>query len=198
MFDPFSCILLIHGITWIAKVISSSFQMVFVVHLVTLHRVLPICSPSSWNMVCWRQWAAFLRLGAPIHGLFQCLLGEVNLWHISLKFIPWWRYQDFFSLKNPMPWFGGMVDPSPTNYFQQKKSLKMSGLDPLKNQTWSVTSAFLFWRIKLCWNVSLRFDKRITQSFFQDHSIFFGGQGNNKLGLVFSKCIIYKKIVVQK
>lgn len=132
MFDPFSCILLIHGITWIAKVISSSFQMVFVVHLVTLHRVLPICSPSSWNMVCWRQWAAFLRLGAPIHGLFQCLLGEVNLWHISLKFIPWWRYQDFFSSKNPMPWFGGMVDPSPTNYFQQKKSLKMSELDPLK------------------------------------------------------------------
>ena len=28
-----------------------------------------------------------------------------------------------------------MVDPSPTNYFQQKKSLKISGLDPLKKNT---------------------------------------------------------------
>lgn len=38
----------------------------------------------------------------------------------------------FFFVKKSHALVWGMVDPSPTNYFQQKKSLKMSELDPLK------------------------------------------------------------------
>lgn len=193
MFDPFSCILLIHGITWIAKVISSSFQMVFVVHLVTLHRVLPICSPSSWNMVCWRQWATFLRLGAPIHGLFQCLLGEFVA-HFG-KVYTMVKIPRFFFVKKSHALVWGDGGPIPHQLLPAKEVIENEWTRPPQKTflgVWAVLSSmffFLFGRMKLCWNVSLRFDKRITESFFPTNKItphfFLAGKATTNLVLFF-------------
>ena len=182
IFDPFSCTLSIYGITWIAKVISSSFQMVFVVHLVTLHRVLPICSPSSWNMVCWRQWATFLRLGVASPNVqkwtfqmhpfgWMCSTFRLHPWSLTARL--WKRvvgrrsfpigFRSLFrgellNFRGVLRWFSMVKIPV---FFrqkvhalvlgkchqmsllfhalhQQKKSLKMSWVDPPK-KTWSVT-----------------------------------------------------------
>lgn len=101
----------------------------------------------------------------------------------------------FFFVKKSHALVWGDGGPIPHQLLPAKEVIENEWTRPPQKTflgVWAVLSSmffFLFGRMKLCWNVSLRFDKRITESFFPTNKItphfFLAGKATTNLVLFF-------------